>query len=136
VIQLLCFSIYVPASSFQPLCFSICVPASAFQPLCSSICDSASVFQHLCSSICVPSFCVPTSVFQHLCSSICVPASVFLHLLCVLHNQLIAINDNLDSLRHLCYSHISNIFFGQIPQGFQNICSTFKKSLHMSLQPQ
>jgi hypothetical protein len=40
-------------------------------------------------------------VLQRLCFSFCVPASV-------LHTQSIAINDNLDHLRHLCCSHISN----------------------------
>jgi hypothetical protein len=43
-----------------------------------------------------------------LCCSICVcvSATVFQHLLCMLYKQSIAINDNLDHLRHLCYSHI------------------------------
>jgi hypothetical protein len=43
------------------------------------------VFQHLCSSIHVPAFV--SFVFQRLCS------------LCVLHNQPISINDNLNHLR-------------------------------------
>jgi hypothetical protein len=112
----LCSSICVcvPEFVFQHLCSSICVSASVFQHLCSSICDCVSafcvpafVFQHLCSSICVPasvivfqhlctSICVSAFVFQHLCSSTCVLASMFQHLLCVFHNQPIAIYDNLD----------------------------------------
>jgi hypothetical protein len=57
---------------------------------------------------CVAAF---VSVFQHLCASIydCVSASMFQHLLCVFYKQSIAINDNLDHLRHLCYSHIPTI---------------------------
>jgi hypothetical protein len=128
-------SICVPACFSQHLCSSICVricvaasvfSASVFafvlQHLCSHLCCSicvlicvaASVFafvlQHLCSSI-----CVAASVFQHLCSSICVPASVFQllvfqrlqRLLCVLHKQSIAINDNLN---HLLQSSVIAIF--------------------------
>jgi hypothetical protein len=130
VLQHLCFSIYVSASVFQHLCFSICLLASMFQHLCSSTCVCSisnrlpsmtildpvfviscvaafvSVFQHLCSSI-----CVPASVIQLLCFSICVPAFVFQHL-CVLHNQPIAINDNLNHLRQLlCSSSVSALCF-------------------------
>jgi hypothetical protein len=130
VFQHLCSSICVPAFCVQHLCFQhlcssilcssicvqhLCVPASVFQHLCSSICvvPASSVFQHLCSSICVPAsvfqhLCVPASVFQHCVPAFCVFSFLFQHLLCVLHNQPIAINDNLDHLRHLCYSHISN----------------------------
>jgi hypothetical protein len=122
----LCFSI--SSSSVSALCFCICDPAFVFQHSCSSICVLASMFQHLlcvlhnqpiaindnldhlrqllCSSsvfqhLCT-SICVPALVFQHLCFSIFVSASVFQHLLCVLHKQSIALNDNLDHLRHLC----------------------------------
>jgi hypothetical protein len=101
-----------PAVVFQQSCFSIrfsiCVPASVVFQL--RICVPASVFAfvlqqfYLCCSICVR-IGVAASVFalvlQHLCFSFCVPASV-------LHKQSIAVNDNLDHLRHLCYSHISN----------------------------
>jgi hypothetical protein len=105
------------------LCFSNCVPASAivFQLLCSNTCAcsitnrlSSMTTLTICVSFCVPALfqhCVSASVFaaafvfafvlQHLCFSFCVPASV-------LHKQSIAINDNLDHLRHLCCSHISN----------------------------
>jgi hypothetical protein len=107
--------IRVPASVIQPTsvfalvlqhlcsCFSNCVPASAivFQLLCSNTC-ARSITNRLSSmttlTICV-SCCVPT-LFQH-----CVSASVFAF---VLHKKSIAINDNLDHLRHLCCSHISN----------------------------
>jgi hypothetical protein len=102
-----CFSIYVSAFVIQHLCFSIYVSAFVIQHLCFSIYVrigvAASVFvfvlqqfalvlQHLCSH---------TFVLQRLCFSFGVPASV-------LHKQSIAINDNLDHLRHLCCSHISN----------------------------
>jgi hypothetical protein len=118
VFQHLRSSICVPASVIQLLCFSICVPAFVFQHLCVlhnqpiAINDNLNhLRQLLCSSsvsaLCF-SICVPAFVFQHLCFSICVSASVFQHLLCVLHKQSIAINDNLDHLLHLCYSHISN----------------------------
>jgi hypothetical protein len=82
------------------ICVSFCVPA-LFQH-----CVSASVFAFVLQqfafvfSICVR-ICVAAFVLQHLCFSFCVPASV-------LHKQSIAINDNLDHLRHLCCSHISN----------------------------
>jgi hypothetical protein len=133
VFQQLCFSIRVPAVSvhsvIQPTsvfalvlqhlcsCFSNCVPASAivFQLLCSNTCAcsitnrlSSMTTLTICVSFCVPTLfqhCVSASVFafvlQRLCFSFCVPASV-------LHTQSIAINDNLDHLRHLCCSHISN----------------------------
>jgi hypothetical protein len=85
------------------ICVRICVAASVFAVF---ICVAASVFQQhlcslLCSSICVPVSASPTFVFQHLCSSICVSAFVFQRLqrlLCVLHKQSIAINDNLNHL--------------------------------------
>jgi hypothetical protein len=129
VFQHSCSSSRVPASVIQPTsvfalvlqhlcsCFSNCVPASAivFQLLCSNTCAcsitnrlSSMTTLTICVSFCVPTLfqhCVSASVFafvlQRLCFSFCVPASV-------LHTQSIAINDNLDHLRHLCCSHISN----------------------------
>jgi hypothetical protein len=129
VFQDSCSSSRVPASVIQPTsvfalvlqhlcsCFSNCVPASAivFQLLCSNTCAcsitnrlSSMTTLTICVSFCVPTLfqhCVSASVFafvlQRLCFSFCVPASV-------LHTQSIAINDNLDHLRHLCCSHISN----------------------------
>jgi hypothetical protein len=125
VFQQSCFSISViqPTSVFALVlqhlcsCFSNCVPASAivFQLLCSNTCAcsitnrlSSMTTLTICVSFCVPTLfqhCVSASVFafvlQRLCFSFCVPASV-------LHTQSIAINDNLDHLRHLCCSHISN----------------------------
>jgi hypothetical protein len=53
------------------------------------------VLQHLCSHLCF-NICVPTFVFQHL-----------QRLLCVLHKQSIAINDNLN---HLLQSSVMAIF--------------------------
>ena len=107
----LCSSICVSASVVLQSCSSTRVPAVVFQHLwlsqhlCSHLCCSVCV-RILCCSICVL-FCVAASVFafvlQRLCFSFCVPASV-------LHTQSIAINDNLDHLRHLCCSHISNTF--------------------------
>jgi hypothetical protein len=114
----------LPSMTTLTICVSFCVPA-LFQH-----CVSAFVFQHLCSSTCAcsitnrlpsmttlticVSFCVPalfqhcvsTSVYQHLCFSVCVSASVFQHLLCVLHKQSIAINDNLN---HLLQSSVISI---------------------------
>jgi hypothetical protein len=129
VFQHSCSSSRVPSSVIQPTsvfalvlqhlcsCFSNCVPASAivFQLLCSNTCAcsitnrlSSMTTLTICVSFCVPTLfqhCVSASVFafvlQRLCFSFCVPASV-------LHTQSIAINDNLDHLRHLCCSHISN----------------------------
>jgi hypothetical protein len=131
VFQHLCSSSRVPASVIQPTsvfalvlqhlcsCFSNCVPTSVivFQLLCSNTCAcsitnrlSSMTTLTICVSFCVPTLfqhCVSASVFafvlQRLCFSFCVPASV-------LHTQSIAINDNLDHLRHLCCSHISNIY--------------------------
>jgi hypothetical protein len=119
------------------VCVSFCVPA-LFQH-----CVSASVFafvlqqfafvlQHLCSHWCC-SICVrigvASSVFalvlQRLCFSFCVPVSV-------LHKQPIAINDNLDHLRHLCCSHISNttlinnFFFISLASAFSFVLSSRK----------
>jgi hypothetical protein len=144
----LCFSI--SSSSVSALCFCICDPAFVFQRSCSSICVLASMFQHLlcvlhnqpisindnldhlrqllCSSS-VSALCfsiyVPAFVFQHLCFSICVLASMFQHLLCVLHNQPIAINDNLDHLhRLLCSSSVSALCFSICVPAFvfQHLC--------------
>jgi hypothetical protein len=103
VFQQLCSSICVSASVLQHLCFSIYVSASVFQHLCFSICLLASMFQHLCSSTCVcsisnrlPSMTILDPVFVISCVAAFV--SVFQRLLCVLHKQLIAINDNLNHL--------------------------------------
>jgi hypothetical protein len=89
-----------------------------FQQSCSSICDSANICVRTCVAASVFAFCVAASVYsfvlQHLCShlcfSICVPTFVFQHLqrlLCVLHKQSIAINDNLN---HLLQSSVMAIF--------------------------
>jgi hypothetical protein len=89
-----------------------------FQQSCSSICDSANICVRTCVAASVFAFCVAASVYsfvlQHLCShlcfSICVPTFVFQHLqrlLCVLHKQSIAINDNLN---HLLHSSVMAIF--------------------------
>jgi hypothetical protein len=88
VIQHLCFSTYVSLLCCS-ICFHICVAASVFfQQSCFSnyvfsICDSAFVFQYLRFTF------VLQQLFSHLCCSIC-----------VLHKHSIAINDNLDHLRH------------------------------------
>jgi hypothetical protein len=109
VFQQSCFSIYVSSSVIQQLCFSIHVPAVVFQHSCFSICDSANICVRTCVAASVFALCVAASVYsfvlQHLCScfSNCVPASAIvfqlLCLLCVLHKQSIAINDNLNHLR-------------------------------------
>jgi hypothetical protein len=103
VFQQLCSSICVSASVLQHLCFSIYVSASVLQHLCFSICLLASMFQHLCSSTCVcsisnrlPSMTILDPVFVISCVAAFV--SVFQRLLCVLHKQSIAINDNLNHL--------------------------------------
>jgi hypothetical protein len=125
VFQLLCSntcacSITNRLSSMTTLtiCVSFCVPA-LFSHLCCSICVricvAASVFafvlqQHLCSHLCC-SVCVRIcvaacfSICVRICvaASLCVPAScVFLLHLFLIYKQSIAINDNLDHLRHLC----------------------------------
>jgi hypothetical protein len=118
VIQQSCSSIHVPAVVFQHSCSIIRVLAFVFQQSCSSICDSANICVRTCVAASVFAFCVAASVYsfvlQHLCShlcfSICVPMFVFQHfqrLLCVLHKQSIAINDNLN---HLLQSSVMAIF--------------------------
>jgi hypothetical protein len=100
---------------FQHL-YHYCV--SAVTALCFSI--SSSSVSALCFCTCDPTF-----VFQHSCSSICVLASMFQHLLCVLHNQPIAINDNLDHLRQLlCSSSVSALCFSICVPAFvfQHLC--------------
>jgi hypothetical protein len=107
VFQYLRFT-FVLQQLFSHLCCSSCVcfQQSCFSNYVFSICDSTFVFQYLRFTF------VLQQLFSHLfCSSshLCCGS---LHLYCSVFStsilQSIAINDNLDHLRHLCCSHISN----------------------------
>ena len=107
VFQYLRFT-FVLQHLFSHLCCSICVcfQQSCFSNYVFSICDSAFVFQYLRFTF------VLQHLFSHLCCSICV---CFQHSIAIndnldhlRHSSVIAINDNLNHMRHFCCSHISN----------------------------
>jgi hypothetical protein len=130
VFQQSCFSIYVASVVFQQSCFSIYVSSVVIQQLCFSIsCSSSRVSASIsvfCSAVVFVFSIYSCSASVSVCSfRICVAASTVLQYLfvlrqftfvlqrvsaSVLHKQSIAINDNLDHLRHLCCSHISNTY--------------------------